>query len=53
MVMAKGAALALPVRWFSIPQCFRYEETQRGRKREHFQWNMDAVGLAASPPRPS
>jgi histidyl-tRNA synthetase len=47
MVMAKGAALALPVRWFAIPQCFRYEETQRGRKREHFQWNMDAVGLAS------
>lgn len=47
MVMAKGAALALPVRWFAIPQCFRYEETQRGRKREHFQWNMDAVGIAS------
>lgn len=47
MVMGRGAALALPVRWFSIPQCFRYEETQRGRKREHFQWNMDAVGLAS------
>ena len=45
MVMAKGAALPLPARWFSIPQCFRYEETQRGRKREHFQWNMDCVGL--------
>lgn len=47
MVMAKGAALALPVRWFAIPQCFRYEETQRGRKREHFQWNMDAVGISS------
>lgn len=47
MVMARGAALALPLRWFAIPQCFRYEETQRGRKREHFQWNMDAVGLAS------
>lgn len=47
MVMAKGAALALPARWFSLPQCFRYEETQRGRKREHYQWNMDIVGLAS------
>lgn len=47
MVMGKGSALALPVRWFAIPQCFRYEETQRGRKREHFQWNMDAVGIAS------
>ncbi|MDW8372377.1 MAG: histidine--tRNA ligase [Planctomycetota bacterium] len=47
MVMARGAALALPLRWFAIPQCFRYEETQRGRKREHFQWNMDVIGLAS------
>lgn len=47
MVMARGAALALPLRWYAIPQCFRYEETQRGRKREHFQWNMDLVGLAS------
>ena len=45
MVMAKGAALPLPARWFAIPQCFRYENVQRGRKREHFQWNMDIIGL--------
>jgi len=45
MVMARGAALALPLRWFAIPQCFRYENVQRGRKREHYQWNMDVVGL--------
>jgi histidyl-tRNA synthetase len=45
MVMAKGAALALPLRWYAIPQCFRYENMQRGRKREHFQWNMDIIGL--------
>lgn len=47
MVLAKGAALALPTRWFAIPQCFRYENMQRGRKREHFQWNMDIVGLSS------
>ncbi len=46
MVMAKGTSLPLPARWFAIPQCFRYENMQRGRKREHFQWNMDVVGLA-------
>jgi histidyl-tRNA synthetase len=45
MVMARGAALPLPARWFALPQCFRYENMQRGRKREHFQWNMDIVGL--------
>jgi len=47
MVMAKGNTLPVPARWFAIPQCFRYENMQRGRKREHFQWNMDIVGLAS------
>lgn len=47
MVLARGAALPLPVRWFAIPQCFRYENMQRGRKREHFQWNMDIVGMSS------
>jgi len=47
MVMAKGASLQMPARWFSLPQCFRYEDTQKGRKREHYQWNMDIVGLAS------
>ena len=45
MVLAKHSTLSLPLRWFSIPQCFRYERMQRGRKREHFQWNMDIIGL--------
>mmetsp|Transcript_19249 Transcript_19249/g.28745 ORF Transcript_19249/g.28745 Transcript_19249/m.28745 type:complete len:617 (+) Transcript_19249:103-1953(+) len=35
----------LPFKWFSIPQCWRFETTQRGRKREHYQWNMDIVGV--------
>jgi len=34
----------LPFKWFSIPQCWRFETTQRGRNREHYQWNMDIVG---------
>ncbi|MBA3699052.1 MAG: histidine--tRNA ligase [Planctomycetes bacterium] len=45
LVLAKGAAMALPLRWFSLPQCFRYEQAQKGRKREHYQWNMDIIGL--------
>ncbi|MHC5067615.1 MAG: histidine--tRNA ligase [Planctomycetota bacterium] len=45
MVIGRQGNLALPLRWFAIPQCFRYERMQRGRKREHFQWNMDVVGL--------
>ena len=35
----------LPIKWFSIPQCWRFETTQRGRKREHYQWNMDIAGV--------
>ena len=30
---------ALPLKWFSIPQCWRYERTTRGRRREHYQSN--------------
>ncbi len=33
-----------PLKWFSIPQCFRYEKQQRGRLREHFQINCDIIG---------
>jgi histidyl-tRNA synthetase len=33
-----------PLKWFSIPQCYRYETTIRGRKREHYQWNIDMFG---------
>ena len=45
LILGKGGGLALPLRWFSIPQCWRYERMTRGRKREHFQWNMDIVGV--------
>ena len=41
---AGSRAMAKPIRWFSIPQLFRYERQQRGRLREHFQWNVDLVG---------
>src|SRR3954452_1124598 len=44
MVAAKANALRKPVRWFSIPQLFRYEREQRGRLREHFQLNVDIIG---------
>ena len=48
MIMAKGNTLSLPAKWFSIPQCFRYQRMQKGRKREHFQWNMDIIGLKST-----
>lgn len=44
MVAEKANSLRKPVRWFSIPQLFRYERQQRGRLREHFQLNMDILG---------
>ena len=44
MVAAKANALRKPVRWFSVPQLFRYERKQRGRLREHFQLNCDIIG---------
>ena len=46
LVGARANALRKPVRWFSIPQLFRYERQQRGRLREHFQLNVDLVGEA-------
>src|SRR6186713_1265970 len=44
MVAARANALRRPVRWFSIPQLFRYERQQKGRLREHFQLNADIIG---------
>ena len=44
MVGARANALPKPIRWFSVPQLFRYERQQKGRLREHFQLNVDIVG---------
>ena len=44
MVMSRAGSLPMPIKWFSIPQCWRYERTQRGRGREHYQWNVDIWG---------
>ena len=48
MLFSRGGKQLLPVKWFSIPQCWRYEAIQRGRKREHYQWNMDVWGVAGA-----
>lgn len=40
----RSRAMSKPIRWFSIPQLFRYERQQRGRLKEHFQWNVDIIG---------
>jgi histidyl-tRNA synthetase len=44
MVGARVGGMRKPVKWYAIPQLFRYERQQRGRLREHFQLNLDIVG---------
>lgn len=44
MVAGKINELPKPVRWFSIPNLWRYERPQRGRLREHWQLNVDVLG---------
>jgi len=45
MVAGKRRDLGFPLRWFSIPNVFRYENPQRGRLREHYQLNVDLFGI--------
>lgn len=46
MVAARRQELAYPLRWYSIPNLWRYERPQRGRLREHWQLNVDIFGVA-------
>jgi histidyl-tRNA synthetase len=46
MVAAKRQELAYPLRWYSIPNLWRYERPQHGRLREHWQLNVDIFGVA-------
>ncbi|HVX48425.1 MAG TPA: histidine--tRNA ligase [Candidatus Saccharimonadales bacterium] len=45
MVAARRQELAYPLRWYSIPNLWRYERPQRGRLREHWQLNVDLFGV--------
>ncbi|MFN2421227.1 MAG: histidine--tRNA ligase [Gemmatimonadota bacterium] len=45
MVAARSRALAMPLKWYSVPRLFRYERPQRGRLREFFQLNLDILGV--------
>ena len=47
MVAARQGQLHFPIKWFAVAQCFRYERMTRGRKREHYQWNLDIIGETA------
>ena len=44
MVAAHERNYKKPIKWFSLPQLFRYERQQKGRLREHFQFNADLIG---------
>ena len=44
MVAARERHYKKPIKWYSVPQLFRYERQQRGRLREHFQFNADIFG---------
>ena len=44
MVAAHERNYTKPIKWFAIPQLFRYEKQQKGRLREHFQFNADLIG---------
>jgi len=46
MVAAHERSYKKPIKWFAIPQLFRYERQQKGRLREHFQFNADILGEA-------
>lgn len=45
MVAARARELPRPIRWFSIPNLWRYEQPGRGRLREHWQFNVDIFGI--------
>ena len=44
MIAAHERAYKKPIKWFALPQLFRYERQQKGRLREHFQFNADIFG---------
>ncbi|XP_039808279.1 histidine--tRNA ligase, chloroplastic/mitochondrial-like isoform X2 [Panicum virgatum] len=45
LIIKQGKSVSLPLKWFTIGQCWRYERMTRGRRREHYQWNMDIFGV--------
>ena len=45
MIAKKRKELSFPLRWYSIPNLFRYERPQKGRLREHWQLNVDMFGV--------
>lgn len=48
LIAGKRQELPLPIRWFSIPNCWRYERPQKGRGREFYQLNIDIFGVESN-----
>jgi histidyl-tRNA synthetase len=46
MVAARAGGLPKPIKWYCVPEFYRYEKPQRGRLRAFHQWNADVVGSA-------
>jgi histidyl-tRNA synthetase len=44
MIAKRSQELKKPIRWYSIPKCYRYEQPQKGRRREFLQYNIDILG---------
>ena len=44
MMTARAAGLARPIKWYCVPEFYRYEKPQRGRQRAFYQWNVDVMG---------
>ena len=47
LVTARHKDFKKPLKWFSLPQVYRYERPQKGRGREHYQFNCDIIGEAS------
>lgn len=44
MMAARANGLARPIKWYCVPEFYRYEKPQRGRLRAFYQWNVDVIG---------
>ncbi|MDO8551196.1 MAG: histidine--tRNA ligase [bacterium] len=45
MVAQKQNEYPKPIKWFNIGPRFRYEQPQKGRGREFYQWDIDLIGI--------
>ena len=46
MIASRANRLARPIKWYCVPEFYRYEKPQRGRLRAFYQWNVDVLGAS-------